>query len=70
MLEEPVYKFHLPERQYGATKAFAAVIEFESEDAERIQQFLDRLHERGITANRAVVKTFDPHFTSPELYFP
>lgn len=49
---------------------FAAVIEFDSLDKERIQRFLDSLHTRCIIAKKAIVQSYNPNETSAELYFP
>lgn len=52
------------------TEKFAAVLEFDSVDRERIQRFLDSLATRGITTRVANVRAYNPDHTSPELYFP
>lgn len=49
---------------------FAAVIEFDSLDKERIQHYLDRLYAQGIISQQAHVRAYNPNMTSPELYFP
>jgi hypothetical protein len=64
------YVIRVPERKCGDSKKYAAVLEFESDDLERINAFLVRLRERGIVTNVPRASHFDPNFTSPELYFP
>jgi len=59
-----------PERKYGDNTKYAAVLEFESDDLDRINRFLQTLYERGITSRIAAAREYDPNFTSAELYFP
>lgn len=50
-------------------KRLGTVLIFNCKDAERVQEFLDRLVERGI-AEPAIVREFDASYGKPVWYIP
>lgn len=58
------------DRTRTQSKKLAAVLEFNSDDLIRVNDFLRSLHDRGITTRLSTAQTFNPTETSAELYFP